>query len=77
MSSYYFFILRFFEQSMCRKGEFGQIGRYGRQSVSVASVLSPVILYQNAGIDGNDVVTVGQQRIDVHFFDLGSEAEER
>ena len=33
--------------------------------------------YADAGIDGDDAVLVGKERIDVDLLDLGGEAEER
>ena len=35
-----------------------------------------LLLHQYACIDGDDVVLVGQQGIDVHFLDFGGEAQE-
>ena len=33
-------------------------------------------LHEDAGIDGNDVVVVGQEGIDVNLLDFGGEAQE-
>lgn len=36
---------------------------------------SSLFLDEDAGIDGDDIVTIGQQGIDVDLLDLGGEAE--
>ena len=33
-------------------------------------------LHTDTGIDGNNVLFVGQKRVDVHLLDLGGKAEE-
>ena len=46
-------------------------------SISLATKAWSLLLYEYAGINGDDIILVGQEGIDVHLLDFGSEAEER
>ena len=45
-------------------------------SISLAIKAWSLLLHEYAGINGDDIILVGQERIDVHLLDLGSEAQE-
>ena len=43
--------------------------------VDQGSALVKLFLDADAGIDGDDILAVGKQRVDVHLLDFGSEAQ--